>query len=90
MKVWHTNILSLGPAHSQLNMDASRQQSSVIERLLDPIAVAKLLGVSRQTVYRMIDDRQIRFCKIRGLLRIRESDVARFLDESSFEAITEV
>lgn len=53
------------------------------DRLLPVSDVAKRFNVSDQTIYRWIDDGILPVVKVRRLLRIRQSDVDRLLEESS-------
>lgn len=53
------------------------------DRLLGVTEVAKRFSVSDQTIYRWIDDGLLPVVKVRRLLRIRQSDVDRLLEESS-------
>jgi excisionase family DNA binding protein len=53
------------------------------DRLLGVPEVAKRFSVSDQTIYRWIDDGLLPSVKVRRLLRIRQSDVERLLEESS-------
>jgi excisionase family DNA binding protein len=56
------------------------------DRLLAVSEVAKRFSVSDQTIYRWIDDGLLPVVKVRRLLRIRQSDVDRLLEESSPQA----
>ena len=56
------------------------------DRLLAVSEVAKRFSVSDQTIYRWIDEGILPVVKVRRLLRIRQSDVDRLLEESSAPA----
>src|ERR1700694_2206591 len=56
------------------------------DRLLAVSEVAKRFSVSDQTIYRWIDEGILPVVKVRRLLRIRQSDVHRLLEESSAPA----
>jgi len=48
---------------------------------LTPISVAKMLKVSRLTVYRWIKEKKLRAVKVGGLVRIREEDLKAFIKD---------
>jgi len=53
--------------------------------LLTPDEVARLFRVSKTSVYRLVERREIRFHRVCGLLRFRRSDVEQFLRAGSVE-----
>ena len=64
-------------------MTISRTKNHSIgrERLLKPLDVAEWFGVSRQTLYRMIEKREIPFYKIGGQIRFQEADLEKYLQD---------
>ena len=53
------------------------------DRLLSPLEVAEQLGVSDQTVYNWIREKRIASLRMGRLLRIRQSDLERFVAANS-------
>jgi excisionase family DNA binding protein len=54
---------------------------------LDAIEVAQLLGVSKRTVYRLLDEGQIpKPIKLRNATRWRRSDIELFVEAGSIRA----
>ena len=53
---------------------------------LTPEDLASLLSISRPTVYRLIERRQIPFYKIGGSLRFKKDEVLTYLEKSRFES----
>lgn len=56
-------------------------------RLLTPDDLAVLLRISKTGVYRLIEQRAIRFYRIRGVLRFREDDVNAYLERRCVEPV---
>ena len=52
---------------------------------IDQIAV--ILAVSKITIYRLVESRQIPFYKIKGCLRFTEPDVLAYLANSRIEPV---
>jgi len=52
---------------------------------LRPEELASILSISRPTVYRLIEKRQIPFYKIGGSLRFKIEDVMAYLDHNRVE-----
>ena len=53
--------------------------------LLTPDEVAELLRVSKTSVYRMVERREVRVYRVCGLLRFGRSDVEQFLRAGSVD-----
>ena len=53
--------------------------SNARQTLLSPDAVARVLGVSRKTVYRLAKQGAIASLRVGGLLRFSESDLHAYL-----------
>jgi excisionase family DNA binding protein len=49
-------------------------------RLLTPTELAGLLGISKPTIYRLVEKRTLPSYKIGGSLRFKESDVVAYLE----------
>jgi excisionase family DNA binding protein len=59
--------------------------ASLPPNLLTPDDVAEVLRVSKTSVYRLVERREIRFYRVCGLLRFDSGDVERFLRAGSVE-----
>jgi len=55
---------------------------NTIAKLYTVEEIAVVLGMSKITVYRLIETRKISFYKIKGCIRFAETDVLRFLDSN--------
>jgi excisionase family DNA binding protein len=51
-----------------------------MEKLLDPEAAAKILGIKTITVYKWVSERKLPFIKVGGALRFRPSALASWLE----------
>ena len=49
------------------------------DRVLRPDQVAEILKVSRRTVYRLVSEGELEAFRVRGSLRVRQSDVDRYI-----------
>ncbi|MDR3583011.1 MAG: helix-turn-helix domain-containing protein [Candidatus Pacebacteria bacterium] len=54
---------------------------------MNPKELAEYFSISKRTVYRLVQSRQIPFCKIQGQIRFRAEDMEKFLKSISFEPI---
>ena len=52
-----------------------------MNKFYSPITVAKMLEVSRLTVYRWIKSGKLKAVKVGGSVRIREEDLREFIKE---------
>ena len=59
--------------------------ASLPPNLLTPDDVAEVLRVSKTSVYRLVERREIRFYRVCGLLRFDRGDITRFLSAGSVE-----
>ena len=57
------------------------------EKTMKPEELAAYFSISMRTVYRLVEKRQIPFCKIRGRIRFRSEDVETFLGSTRIEVI---
>ncbi|MDD4303929.1 MAG: helix-turn-helix domain-containing protein [Patescibacteria group bacterium] len=55
---------------------------------LTPIDLAKFFSISTPTVYRLVDQRVIKFYKIGGSLRFKKEDVLAYLDNVQVNVIS--
>lgn len=55
---------------------------------ISPIELARLLAVSRTTIYRIIEQRRIPFYKINGVIRFKKVDVDRFIESGRIESMS--
>ena len=63
----------------------SREHDSQLDdkgRWMGTPAVAEYLGVNQRTVYRLIDEGQLPAYKFGRVIRLREQDVAEFVERS--------
>jgi len=56
-------------------------------KTMTPEELAAYFSISKRTVYRLVEKRQIPFCKIRGRIRFRPEDIETFLGSTRIEAI---
>jgi len=64
-------------------------ESAQYEVLLGVDDVAATLGLSRASVYRLIEGRLIRFYRLRRYIRFRRSDVDAYLERSLVRPLNE-
>jgi len=64
-----------------------RNEFSTTE-LLTPDELARMLKISKTSVYRLIDKRQIPFHKVMRSIRFGKNDVISYLEEHRIEPIT--
>lgn len=55
--------------------------------LLTPDEVAKILRISKASVYRLVERRQVRFRRVCGLLRFALSDIEMYLSAGTVEPV---
>jgi excisionase family DNA binding protein len=58
-----------------------------IKAFFTPDELAGFLAISKSTVYRLVNKRQLPFHKIGGVLRFRRDDIERYLDTERIEPI---
>ena len=58
-------------------------------QLLTPDELAKLLKISKNTVYRLVENRQIPFYKVGGGLRFSLKEVEEFIMKNRIEPVNE-
>jgi len=63
------------------------RDSNTISEILTPNDLADFLRVSRTTVYRLVESRDIKFYKVGGSLRFNKADVELYLDKNCVESI---
>lgn len=61
---------------------------SKTNNLITPEELADIFKISKSSVYRLIDKRQIPFFKIGGKLRFSKDDVSEYLNNVRIETIT--
>lgn len=59
--------------------------SNPIIKLYNIDELTRFLSVSKTTVYRLIETRQIPFYKIKGCIRIAHDDVMKYLEQNRLE-----
>ncbi|MFZ0931742.1 MAG: helix-turn-helix domain-containing protein [Syntrophobacteraceae bacterium] len=52
-----------------------------------PDELAEYLAISKATVYRLVNKRQLPFNKVGGMLRFRKDDIERYLEAGRIEPI---
>lgn len=57
------------------------------DNLITPEEVASILRMSKSSIYRIIEKRQIPFYKISGSLRFRKSDIDKYIDDALINTI---
>jgi len=60
---------------------------AITNNLITPDELAEFLKISKSSVYRLVDERKLPFCKVGGSLRFRKSDIDKYLDDVCFEPI---
>lgn len=60
---------------------------NTIIRLYTTDELAELLNVSKPTVYRLIETRNIAFYRIKGCIRFTEKDVMKYLEKNRIESV---
>ncbi|MFA7050005.1 MAG: helix-turn-helix domain-containing protein [Patescibacteria group bacterium] len=58
------------------------------DNLITPDELASILRMSKSSIYRIIERREIPFYKISGSLRFKKSDVENYINNSLINAIT--
>lgn len=56
-------------------------------KLLTPDELAALLRISKTGVYRLVEQRKIRFYRISGVLRFDQNDIEAFIRHAGVEPI---
>jgi excisionase family DNA binding protein len=59
------------------------QATTVLEPLMSVDQVAAVLGVSRATVYRLVQDGQIRVTQVRSRKRFSPSDISSYVSQAT-------
>jgi len=62
----------------ELAHDSTHTSQGMWKRYLRIDEVAQYLGISRRTVYRLIEEQKLEAVKIRGCSRVRWDDLQRF------------
>ena len=60
---------------------------STLNKLINTEELIGILNISKSSVYRLVDSRQIPFYKVGGSLRFKEDDILFYLEKSKFEPI---
>ena len=58
-----------------------------IKAFFTPDELADFLAISKATVYRLVNKRQLPFHKIGGVLRFRKDDIEKYLETGRIEPI---
>lgn len=70
-----------------MNTD-SDWEKIIVKNFLSPIEAASFFNISRPTIYRLIEKRQIPFYKIGGNIRLKKKDIINYLENFHFESLT--
>ncbi len=60
---------------------------NTIPKLYSIDQISDILGVSKITLYRLVEARKITFYKIKGCIRFSENDILAYLDKSRIEPV---
>jgi len=60
---------------------------AITDNLITPDELADFLKISKSSIYRLVDERKLPFCKVGGSLRFRKNDIDKYLDDVCFEPI---
>lgn len=60
---------------------------SILDNLITPNELSKLLKISKSSVYRLVDTRTLTFYKVGGNLRFSRKDIESYLNVSKIEPI---
>lgn len=58
-----------------------------IEKLYNITDISKLLGVSKITIYRLVEAKKISCYRIKGCIRFSETDIRNYLDSIRIEPV---
>lgn len=58
---------------------------SISDKLIQPNELIKYLCISKPTLYRLVSERKIPYCKVGGSLRFRKADIDNYLEKSLVE-----
>lgn len=84
----YTGQRSLASPISLLNnLTLIGSNAETVKRFFTPDELADFLSISKASVYRLVNKRQIPFNKIGGSLRFRREDIDKFLDSQRIEPI---
>lgn len=75
-------------ALSNFSMNADAGNRNLGSRFFSPTSLAAFLGISKVTVYRMVEKRLLPFHKIGGSLRFGEADILRYLEKCRINSIS--
>lgn len=76
-------------AHLQLNMNGHHEAKTEGAELIGVKELAKYLGISQASVYRMIERHSIRFYRLARYIRFRRADVEAYLASCLVEPMNE-
>ncbi|NCN25460.1 hypothetical protein COT94_02120 [Candidatus Falkowbacteria bacterium CG10_big_fil_rev_8_21_14_0_10_37_14] len=62
-------------------------EANTILQLYSIDQVASLYGVSKITIYRLVETRKITFYKIKGCIRFSEQDIALYLKQNRVDSM---
>ena len=68
-------------------MTIGSNAENIIKAFFTPDELAKFLAISKTTVYRLVNRRQLPFNKVGGVLRFRKDDIERYLEAGRIEPI---
>jgi len=66
-----------------------RADPNTTTELFTPDELAQMLKISRSSVYRLVEQRQIPFYKVRRSLRFKQSDISAYLEQSRVGSVSQ-
>ncbi len=68
-------------------MEIGSNADNRIKAFFTPEELAEFLAISKPTVYRLVEKRQLPFHKIGGVLRFKKADIEKYLESGRVEPI---
>lgn len=70
-------------------MNSNLKEEQIYEKIIDAKTVSKILGISRSTVYKMVDRKLIDYIEYPDAIRFYETDVLEYLKKHKIKAVKE-
>lgn len=80
-------VFSISLLHNLMETDFTQQSSIPI--FLSPDQLAKLLKLSKATIYRLIEKRALPFYKIGGSLRFKQNEIMEYVEKCRIKSANE-
>lgn len=75
------------PSYRSLTINMTSDNTTNRTHLLTPKQMLDMLQISRPTLYRLMGQRQIPFCKVGGSVRFRLIDIEAYLEKNSIKSL---